>query len=327
VTRLPLVDLHRHLEGAVRSSTIIEIARRENHPVLAAAARPRDLLTTTEPLSGLLPYLARVDIGVSAFVREDDWVRAARETVLDAFDEGLDHLELRFAPWFISTESGLPAEAVVDAVVEGAAAASSEVGMSVGLIGILLRDLGPDSALAQVGTLLSRADRFCGVDLAGNEAGYPAELFAPAFSKASDAGLHLTAHAGEAAGPQSVWQAVRRLGVERIGHGVRSVEDPQLMDHLADQGITLEVALTSNVHTKAAESYALHPIRRLVEHGVPLALATDDPRVSNVTLAQEHERACTLAGLTPQQLAVVARQSVAAAFIPVALSDQEAERC
>lgn len=321
--RLPLVDLHRHLEGATRCSTIIEIARRENHHVLAAAPRPRDLLTTAEPLSGLVSYLARVDIGVSAFVREGDWVRAAREAVLDAYDEGLDYLELRFAPWFISTESGLPPEAVVDAVVEGVAVASREVGIQVGLIGILLRDLGPDSALAQVGTLLSRADRFCGVDLAGNETGYAAELFAPAFARASDAGLHLTAHAGEAAGPQSVWQAVRRLGVERIGHGVRAVEDPQLMDYLADRGITLEIALTSNVHTRTAETYASHPIQRLIEHGVPVALATDDPRVSNVTLAQEHERACTLAGLTPQQLAVVARRSVAAAFTPVAVRDQE----
>lgn len=194
------------------------------------------------------------------------------------------------------------------------------------MIGILLRDLGPDSALPQVGTLISRAEKLCGIDLAGNEAGYAAELFAPAFAKASDAGLHLTAHAGEAAGPESVWQAVRRLGVERVGHGVRSVEDPQLMGHLADRGITLEVALTSNVHTRTAATYADHPLRRLVDHGVPLALATDDPRVSNVTLAQEHERARTLAGLSPQQLAVVAQQSVKAAFKPVPLTERRAAK-
>lgn len=314
MSRLPLVDLHRHLEGSVRTSTILEVARRDGHH-LAAASHPRDLLVATEQLDGLLPYLDRVDVAASAFTDETDWVRAAREVVFDAYDDGLDLLELRFSPWFVSSQTSLAPEAVIDAVVEGVRQARQLVNLRVGLIAIVLRDLGPDSALPQLSTILSRRADFCGIDLAGNEAGFPAALFAPVYTRARYASLHLTAHAGEAAGPESVWDAVRHLGVERIGHGVRSAEDPALTDHLANKGITLEIALTSNVHTRAAVDYRSHPIHTLLDHGVPVTLNTDDPRVSNVSLSQEHSNARHLVGLTADQLAAIARHALTASFL------------
>lgn len=309
----PLVELHRHLEGSVRSSTILEIAQREGHH-LATAARSRDLLVADDSVDGLLPYLDRVDVAASAFTHEDDWVRAAREVVLDAYDEGLDVLELRFSPWFVSSQTGLAPETIVDAVTEGVRLALGVVELRVGLVGILLRDLGPDAALPQLKTVLSRRDHFCAIDIAGNEAGFAAELFASAYARAREAGLHLTAHAGEGAGPESVWAAVRHLGVERIGHGVRSIEDPRLVDHLAEHGITLELCLTSNVQTRAAASFETHPVRALHEHGVPVTLNTDNPRVSGVTLAQEHETARLRAGLSDAQLAAIAHQAMASTF-------------
>lgn len=309
----PLVELHRHLEGSVRSSTILEIAQREGHH-LATAARSRDLLVADDSVDGLLPYLDRVDVAASAFTHEDDWVRAAREVVLDAYDEGLDVLELRFSPWFVSSQTGLAPETIVDAVTEGVRLALGVVELRVGLVGILLRDLGPDAALPQLKTVLSRRDHFCAIDIAGNEAGFAAELFASAYARAREAGLHLTAHAGEGAGPESVWAAVRHLGVERIGHGVRSIEDPRLVDHLAEHGITLELCLTSNVQTRAAASFETHPVRALHEHGVPVTLNTDNPRVSGVTLVQEHETARLRAGLSDAQLAAIAHQAMASTF-------------
>lgn len=315
--RLPLVELHRHLEGSVRTTTILQIARRDGHP-LASAARPRELLVADENLSGLLDYLDRVDAPAGALVRQEDWVRAAREVVLDAYDEGIDVLELRFSPWFVSSWTGLAPEAVVDAVAEGVRSALQIVPLRVGLIGILLRDLGPDAAAPQLATILSRRELFCGIDIAGNEAGFAAELFAAAYARARAAGLRLTAHAGEAAGPESVWAAVRQLGVERIGHGVRSVEDPRLMDHLAAHGITLELAFTSNVQTRAVESFRAHPVKVLHEHGVPVTLNTDNPRVSAVTLAHEHRIARLIAGLSEQQAAAIARQALTSSFVPEA---------
>jgi adenosine deaminase len=313
-SRRPLVDLHRHLEGAVRVSTVLELARRERHP-LAAAARLRALLVADEPLTGLLAYLERVDAAAAVFTRAADWARAAREVVLDAYDEGLDALELRFSPWFIHSRTGLPPEAVIDAVAAGVAEARALTGLPVGLIGILLRDLGPDSALPQLSSVLRRAGQFRAIDLAGNEAGYAARLFAPAYERAREAGLRLTAHAGEAAGPESVWDAVRHLRAERIGHGVRAAEDPRLMSHLAEHGITLEVALTSNVQTRAAASYAEHPVRILLRHGVPVTLNTDNPRASATTLPREYDLAAALAGLTEEDLTAVARHSLTASFL------------
>ena len=308
-----MIDLHRHLEGTLRVSTTLELARRDGHP-LASAPDPDDLLVARGPLGGLLPYLAKVDAAPSAFSRPEDWVRAARECVQDAAADGLDYLEVRFSPAFIRQETGLAAEAVIDAVADGVRSAAAESGLPVALIGILLRDLGPAAAHDQVSALLSRRDVFCAVDLAGNEAGVPAAEFAGAFARARDAGLHVTVHAGEAAGPFSVWDAVRHLGAERIGHGVRSVEDPALLEHLAGRGITLEVALTSNLHTSVAPSYQAHPIHRLLAAGVPVALATDDPRTSAITLSGEFAVAASEAGLTDAQLARITADARAAAF-------------
>ena len=313
MTRRSLIDLHRHLEGSLRVATILELARRDGHP-LATAADPEDLLVARQPLDGLVPFLAKVDAAPSAFTRLDDWARAARECVQDAAIDGLDYLEMRFSPWFIRQETGLPAEAVIEAVAEGARSASTETGMPVALIGILLRDLGPERGEDQVSTILSRRDVFCAVDLAGNEAGFPAADFAPAFARARDAGLHVTVHAGEAAGPRSGWDAVRHLGAERIGHGVRSVEDPALLEHLAAHGITLEVALTSNLHTSVVASYRDHPVPRLLAAGVPVALATDDPRTSAITLSEEYAIAAAEAGLSDDELALIAGYARKGAF-------------
>lgn len=308
-----LIDLHRHLEGSLRVATTLELAHRDGHP-LASAADPTDLLVAHGPLGGLLPFLAKVDAAPSAFARLDDWVRAARECVQDAAADGLDYLEIRFSPWFIRQETGLAPEAVIDAVADGAASAARETGLRVALIGILLRDLGPSLGYDQTASLLSRRDVFCGIDIAGNEAGVPAAEFAGPFARARDAGLHVTVHAGEAAGPASVWDAVRHLGAERIGHGVRSVEDPALLEHLAAHRITLEVCLTSNVHTSAVPGYADHPVRRLLAAGVPVALCTDDPRTSAITLSGEYTGAAVQAGLAAADLDRIRADARHAAF-------------
>jgi adenosine deaminase len=309
----PLIDLHRHLEGSIRSSTILDIAVRDGHP-FAGTDRPRDLLVADGPLGGLLPYLAKVDDQIGVLATLDDWRRAGREAVEDAFDDGLDQVEFRFSPYFIRQQTGLAPEAVIEAVADGVREGSRVTRLPVGLIATILRDLGPAAAEEQVRTFLTRRDLWCGVDLAGNEAGYAAELFGPAFRLARDAGLHVTVHAGEAAGPASVRAAVEHLGAERIGHGVRSVEDPRLLDELAARGITLEVALTSNTQTGAAPGYRDHQIHGLLAAGVPVTLNTDNPRASDVTLSQEHRIARTEAGLTEDQLRTVAEQSAKAAF-------------
>ena len=310
---LPLIDLHRHLEGSIRTSTVLDVAARTGHE-LARRSKPRTALVADGSEGGLLPYLAKVDVAIGVLSSLHDWSRAAAEAVDDAFDDGLDYLELRYCPGIIAHDTGLAPEAVIDAVSDAVAERSARRRLPVGLIGIVVRHLGAESAEQQMATLLSRREAFCAVDLAGDEANFPAQLFSDAFGRARDAGLHVTIHAGEAAGPQSVWDAVKHLGAERIGHGVRAAEDPQLMEWLAAHGVTLEVSLTSNTQTGAAPSYADHQIHKLLAAGVPVTLNTDNPRVSNVKLSQEHQSAVNEVGLTAEQLATVAQQSLAAKF-------------
>lgn len=313
----PLVDLHRHLEGCVRVSTLLAAAVREGHP-LAAADRPRDAMVASGPATGLLPYLAKVDDPIEVLRTPADWRQAAREAVLDAYDDGLDAVEFRFAPWFIQQRTGLDPSAVTDAIADGVADGVALTRLPVGLIGTVLRDLGPEAAVTQIELFVGRPDVFRGVDLAGNEAGYAAGLFVPAFDRARAAGLPVTIHAGEAAGPASVRDAVGLLGARRIGHGVRAAEDEALMAELAAAGVVLEVALTSNVQTGAAPGFRTHQIHTLLAAGVPVTLNTDNPRASNVTLSEEHRIAVAEAGLTPDQLETVARTAEKALF-PVRL--------
>jgi adenosine deaminase len=290
---IPLVDLHRHLEGAIRPSTVMELADRQ--PRLPAPGRA-DLVAS--PREGdLLRYLAKIDNATRLGRTADDWHRITAEAIADAYDDGLTAVELRFSPRFIETMTGVAAETVLEAVAD--AVSSSSVGVEVGLIGIILRDEGPDSAVTQMDLLVRHAASLVGVDLAGNEAGYPARLFVAAFAQAHDRGLPVTIHAGEAAGPASVWEALQHLRPARIGHGVRSVEDPRLLDHLAEQGVTLEVAITSNVQTGAAPSRVEHQIAALVEAGVRVAVCTDNPTVSGTRLSAELAVAADLLGRGP----------------------------
>jgi adenosine deaminase len=174
-----------------------------------------------------------------------------------------------------------------------------------------VRDEGPDRAVEEVRRLLRHKNALAGVDLAGDEAGYPVTLFAPAFQLAREDGLPITVHAGESAGPRSVWDALR-LAPRRIGHGVRGAEDPRLLEHLAACGVTLEVAVTSNVQTGAARSRAGHQLATLAAAGVRVALCTDNPTVSGTRLTREYELARDL--VDAASLDAMRRNALAARF-------------
>jgi adenosine deaminase len=308
---IPLVDLHRHLEGSIRPETSLELATRIGAG--PTPAPPRSAFVAAEREEGLLPYLAKIE-NATALVRTlDDWRRVTMEAVSDACSDGLTALELRFSPQFIAGMTGLDADDVIDAVGDAVSDAVSGLGLpiEVGLIGIVVRDEGPDSAVTQVRRLLRHQRALVGADLAGDEAGYPAALFAPAFRLAHDQGLAVTIHAGEAAGPRSVWDALR-LEPQRIGHGVRSAEDPRLLARLAASGVTLEVAITSNVQTGAAPGRAQHQLATLVAAGVPVALCTDNPAVSDTRLTREYDLAGDL--VDAASLDVIRQNALAARF-------------
>lgn len=301
-----LIDLHRHLEGSIRPSTALELSDDSDDPTW------RDRVQATPSDGGLLPYLARIETLTRQIRTLEGWRRVTREAIADAYDDGLDGVELRFSPEFIASMTGLHPEDVMQAVAD--AASTYALPIDVGLIGIVVRDAGPEAAGRQMDLLVRHGDALVGVDLAGDEAGYPARDFAPAFRQAQSAGLAITIHAGEAAGPESVWDAVNHLGPQRIGHGVRSVEDPGLLDELARRSITLEVAPSSNVQTGAVTALLDHPLPRLLAAGVPVAVCTDNPTTSATTLCHELERAESLVG--PGGVEQVRRDARQAAFTP-----------
>jgi len=164
--------------------------------------------------------------------------------------------------------------------------------------------------------LLEHRDHLVGIDLAGDELKFPASLFQEHFKRARDEGLEITVHAGEVGGPESVWAAIRELGATRIGHGIRSVEDPALVDYLGEHRIGLEISMTSNVHIGAVDSYEQHPARLILEQGLLANLNTDDPAISGIDLQHEYEVAAPRAGLIPQMTRQAQANALEMAFLP-----------
>lgn len=309
------IDLHRHLDGNIRVETILDLGKQHGVPLPAGdveGLRPHVQVTVPEP--GLVAFLQKFQWSVGVLCDTAACRRIAYENVEDALAERLDYVELRFSPWFMAMAHGLDPRAVVEAVVEGVSAGREAFGVRVELIGILSRTFGADICWKELEALLAFRDHLVAVDLAGDEAGFPAAMFKRHFARVRDAGLHVTIHAGEAAGADSVWDAIRLLGAERIGHGIRSVEDPALLDFLRERRIGLECCPTSNVQTSTVADYGSHPLRRFLELGIPATINTDDPGISGIDLDHELNRAAPAAGLTPELITLARRNAEEISF-------------
>lgn len=314
----PLVELHRHLDGSIRLQTILELGLAHNLPLPARDLEGlRPFVQVTEPQPGVVAFLQRFEWMTRILVNLDACRRVAYENVEDASLEGIDYIELRFSPWFMAERNNLDPAGVTEAVVDGVRAGARDTGIQVNLIGILSRTYGPHSARHELNALLTQRDAITGLDLAGDEANWRAELFVEHFRVARDAGWRVTVHAGEIDGPQSIWQALNRLGAERIGHGIRAVEDPALIDHLRDRRIPLEENLTSNLQTSCVPDYASHPVKYFMQEGLCATLNTDDPGISAIDLAYEYNVAAPAAGLTPEMIHQAQRNALEAAFLTV----------
>lgn len=314
---IPLIDLHRHLEGCLRLETMIEIARAHNLMLPAwdmEALRTHVVVTTPEP--GVIAFLfPRIQWMINTLVDYDACCRIAYECVEDTHREGVHYLELRFSPRFMAAPHNLNPAGVVEAVVQGAQQAARDTGIKVKLIGILSRTYGVENAWTELNALLAQKDHIAALDLAGDEITFPGQLFVEHFKRARDAGWKVTVHAGEATGAESIWQAIRDLGATRIGHGIRAVEDAALLDYLAEYRVGLETNLTSNVQTSVVASYADHPLRELLTSGVLASINSDDPTISGIDLPYEYNVAAPAAGLTPVQIRQVQTNALETAFL------------
>ena len=313
---IPLVELHRHLDGNIRLSTILELARQHNIPLPAQDVESlRPYVQVTDPQTGVMAFIRKFKLPLAVLVDGEACRRVAYENVGDAKREGIDYIELRFSPWFMAEKNHLDPFMVVEAVVDGIAAGVRAFGVNVNLIGILSRTYGPEIAFKELEALLSQREAITALDLAGDEANFPAEWFTEHFRRARDAGWHVTAHAGEIMGADSIWHALRDLEAERIGHALSAVQDPNLMDYLADHRIGVESSLTSNVQTSCVKDFASHPIKTFLEHGICATINTDDPGISDIDLLNEYKIAAPQAGLTEQQIHQVQVNALDAAFL------------
>jgi adenosine deaminase len=312
----PLLDLHRHLDGAIRLETILELGRQHNLQLPAWDIESlRPFVQVTEPQPGVMAFIQKFEWMVGILVDYAACKRVAYENVEDAKKEGLDYVELRFSPWFMSESHNLNPAGVVEAIIEGTEDAVRDTAMKVNLIGIISRTYGPETAKEELTALLEFRDHFVALDLAGDEANFPGKLFVDHLNTARDAGWHVTVHAGESAGADSVWQAIQGLGAERIGHAVQAAGDKELMDYMAENDIGIEANLTSNVQTSTVPDYASHPLRRFLEFGLLGTINTDDPGISGIDLQYEYEVAAPAAGLTPEQIHQAQRNALEVAFL------------
>ena len=324
---LPLIDLHRHLDGSVRLETILDLGLKHNLPLPATDVEGlRPFAQVTTPVPGLLPFFQKFKWHIGVMVDYDACHRIAYENVEDAVNEGIDYIELRFSPWFMAEPHHLDPAGVVEAVVAGVSAAKEKFDIKVNLIGIISRTYGTKIGQKELDALLTQRDHLVALDLAGDEVNFPGEWFIDHFKQGRDAGWQITVHAGEAGGPAAIWQAIKDLGATRIGHAVTAPQDPALMDYLIEHHIGVEMNLTSNVQTSTVPSYEAHPMKAMLKHGILTTINTDDPGISAIDLPFEYKVAVEKSGLTQKLAAQAQKNSLEVAFLSEAEKAQLIEK-
>jgi len=313
---LPLTDLHRHLDGNIRTQTILDLGQKFGVALPAydvEALTPHVQIVEAEP--SLVAFLSKLDWGVAVLGDLDACRRVAYENVEDALNAQIDYAELRFSPYYMAMKHKLPVAGVVEAVVDGVEAGMRDFGVKANLIGIMSRTFGTDACQQELDAILTQKDKIVAVDLAGDELGQPGDRFVTHFKQVRDAGMNVTVHAGEAAGAESMWQAIQELGATRIGHGVKAIHDPKLMDYLAEHQIGIESCPTSNIQTSTVNNYQNHPIKKFLEHGINVSLNTDDPGVSDIEIAYEYTVAAKAIGLNEGDLLTLQQNGLKQAYL------------
>lgn len=324
VQAMPKVDLHHHFDGAFDIAALYMEAKRRNLPQgklsaadFAAHCQVRPTCTT------LTEFLAVFDFFYD-IAQDLDFLHGQAKTLPARMAAGgVVYLETRFGP-HLFTGSRYSVNDVTESVVSGLETDNS-VPVQVILCGMR------NAPVGQINELISLYDKFrsrgvCGIDLAGDESRYACHEYTPVFTRAHEAGIPVTIHAGEASGPQSVRDALDLFHARRIGHGIRSIEDAGLVKRLADEKIGVEVCLTSNLQTGNAASYQQHPFLQLKHAGVTVTVNTDDPTVSGIDLNHEWEKAIQEYNLTAAEQKKLLLNSVRVAFCDDTLREKLARR-
>jgi adenosine deaminase/aminodeoxyfutalosine deaminase len=309
---LPKAELHVHHVGSASPRAVAELAARHegSTPVPADPDKLAEYFTFTDFGHFIQVYLTVVDL---IRTPEDVWT-LTHEVARDLSAQNVRYAELTVTP-FSTITRGVAAEAFCDAIEDARHRAEQDFGVALRWCFDIPGEAGlPSAELTLDVALNNHPDGLVSFGLGGPEVGVPREQFAPYFAKARAAGLHSVPHAGESTGPETIWDAIRHLGAERIGHGIAAVHDPELMAYLAEHRIALEVCPTSNVRTRSVPSLAEHPLPALAAAGIPVTINSDDPPMFSTTLNTEYSVAAELLGLDEAGVADLARASVRQSF-------------
>jgi adenosine deaminase len=313
VAGLPKAELHVHHVGSASPQAVAQLAERHagSTPVPADPDELAEYFTFTDFAHFVEVYLTVVDL---IRTPEDVWT-LTYEVARDLAAQNVRYAELTVTPYSTVTR-GVAAPAFCEAIEDARHRAEADFGVVLRWCFDIPGEAGPAAAELTLEIALSdRPDGLVSFGLGGPEIGVPREQFAPYFAKARAAGLHSVPHAGESTGPDTVWDAIRHLGAERIGHGIAAARDPELLAYLAGAGIALEVCPTSNVRTRSVRSLGEHPLPALVAAGVPVTINSDDPPMFSTTLNDEYLIATGLLGLDRAGVADLARAGVEASFL------------
>ncbi len=327
IKKLPKVLLHDHLDGGLRPSTIIDLAKKNN--VKLPVWEPDKLANwffKGANRGNLKEYLEGFSITTSIMQTPEDLYRVAYEAIEDAKEDGIVYLETRFAPVF-HTRKGLTYEQVVDSVLRGLKDASIKYGVAFGLIICAMRNMSPSLSLEMAKLAVKyREQGVVGFDLAGDELGYPPKDHLEAFYYIQRNNFYITIHAGEAFGKESIWQALQYCGTHRIGHGIHLKDDIMVADdeiiemgylaqYVLDRRVPLEICLSSNVHTGAIPDLRYHPFPIFYKYGFRVTINTDNRLMSNTTLTREFALAVKYYNLNLRDIEKLTLNAMKSAFI------------
>ena len=286
--QLPKVELHCHLDGSLRVSSILDQAKIDN---IKLPFKNYDDLTAYfkigENRGSLEDYIKRFDITLCVMQTPKALSRFAYELIEDVSKENVRYIEVRYSP-ILHTKKGMALEEALESVRKGLKRGEKDFGVKSGIIVCGIRHISPEASLKLADLAVRYKNRgVVGFDLAGSEENFPAKEHREAFYLIRNNNVNATIHAGEAYGPSSIHQAIHQCGANRIGHGTRLKEDKNLMDYVIDHRITLEICLTSNWQTRSVRSLHYHPLKYYYQKGMRVTLNTDNRLISDTTLTEE----------------------------------------
>lgn len=316
---MPKIELHRHLEGSLRLSSMVEIAR--DHGI----EMPEYEVETLRPFVQMMPgeprtwqnFLAKFRTIRQFFISPAIVRRITREAIIDAANDNIKYLELRFTPKALCNITKCSAHDAVGWVCDTVEETQKDLDIDVRLIVSMNRHESLEIAKDAIEAAIDHMHKgIVAIDLAGVETGHPAYPFRDLFQIGLDAGLNITLHAGEWEGAESVWDAISNVGTSRLGHGIRALEDPGVVNVLVEQGITLEVCPSSNVDSGVVSDLASHQLPVLMASGLRCTINTDDPLVSGISLTDEIVRLIESLRFTLDDVKQMMMNSAHAVFIP-----------